>query len=247
MRSELAMGGPERYHWGSVPAKRRLRGVRRRTRVPLELTGAAPPRWEELLDRCASGLQTAMGDRARAAAGQWLERLQEWSKRIDLTAARTPEELVDLMIADALFLAPRLPVEARVVDVGSGAGGPGLALALLRDDLRVTLVEPNGKRASFLRTVVGALGLSNAEIERVHGESLAHRSAWDVAVSRATFAPAAWLALGTTLVNPGGRVVVLLAKEPPPDFVQGSVESDQSYVWPLTGVQRRAAFYRVPG
>lgn len=248
MRSGLAMGGPERYHWVSVAAKRRLPGGRRRTHAPFAAAAAPFPRWEELVDRCASTLHTTLDDAARASVRGWLERLQRWSERIDLTAARNPEELVDLILADALFLAQRIPGGAtRIVDVGSGAGGPGLGLALVREELRVTLVEPNGKRASFLRTVVGALGRTNVAIERVHGESLANRRAWDVAVSRATFAPAAWLALGATLVEPGGRVVVLLAREPPPDFAHASVESDESYVWPLTGAKRRAVVYRVPG
>lgn len=185
-----------------------------------------------------------MDDRAREAVGGWLERLREWGERIDLTAARSPSELVDLMLADALILARWLPREARVIDVGTGAGGPGLALALLRDDLRMTLVEPNGKRVSFLRTVVGAVDRTGVNIERAHGESLANRRAWDVALSRATFPPAAWLALGLTLVKPGGRVVVLLAKEPPPESADAGAEIDESYLWPLTSVERRAVVYR---
>lgn len=187
-----------------------------------------------------------MDDRACASIDVWLQRLQEWSERIDLTAARSPLELVDLMLADALVLGRRFPRDARLIDVGSGAGGPGLALALLREELRVTLVEPNGKRASFLRTVIGAIGRTDIIIERAHGESLANRRDWDVAVSRATFAPAAWLALGETLVRPGGRVVVLLAKDPPPEAANSDVESDESYEWPLTGVPRRAVVYQAP-
>ena len=62
------------------------------------------------------------------------------------------------MLADALRPRAAHPRGARVVDVGTGAGAPGLALALLRPDLRVTLVEPLGKRAAFLRTVLGAVG-----------------------------------------------------------------------------------------
>ena len=109
------------------------------------------------------------------------------------------------MLADALVLAAHVPREVRVVDVGTGAGAPGLALAFARDDLQVTLVEPLGKRVSFLRTVLGAAGRTDVRIERGRGDAVAGRGAFDVAVSRATLAPAAWLGLGTDLVVPGDK------------------------------------------
>jgi 16S rRNA (guanine527-N7)-methyltransferase len=114
-------------------------------------TGTLRPR----IERAAATLGVALEDGTRERLETWLERLKEWNARIDLTAARSDDELVDLMVADALVLAPHIPADARLIDVGSGAGAPGLALALLRPDLGVTLVEPVGKRSAFLRTVVG--------------------------------------------------------------------------------------------
>jgi 16S rRNA (guanine527-N7)-methyltransferase len=198
-----------------------------------------------LLDRAAAGMGTLLDSRARLQLEKWLDRLQEWNARMDLTAARSQAELVDLMLADAMALAVHIPLQARLVDVGTGAGAPGLALALLRDDLRVTLVEPLGKRASFLRTVLGDLGRKDIAIERARGEALAGRRAWDVAISRATLAPPAWLELGTTLVRPGGSVWVLLAKDTPPSHAHAVIDADRAYTWPLTGADRRALVYRV--
>jgi 16S rRNA (guanine527-N7)-methyltransferase len=198
-----------------------------------------------LVSRAAAALGTPLPEATRDTLVVWLERLEEWNARIDLTAARSREELVDLMVADALVLAPRLPRSARVVDVGTGAGAPGLALALLRDDLRVTLVEPLAKRTSFLRTVVGAVGRADVTIERARGEAFAGRRAWDVAVSRATLAPPAWLDVGTSLAAPGGAVWVLLAKDGPPAHPRAALEDDHSYTWPLTGAERRAVSYRI--
>lgn len=187
----------------------------------------------------------ALGEPSRAHVLTWLERLVEWNARIDLTAARSDEELVDLMLADALVLAPALEPGARLIDVGTGAGAPGLALALLRPDLRVTLVEPLGKRAAFLRTVVGAVGRSDVVIERVRGETLGGRRAWDAAVARATLAPQPWLDLAVTLAPQGGSVWVLLAREEPPAHARAVVEQDVRYTWPLTGMARRAVRYRL--
>jgi 16S rRNA (guanine527-N7)-methyltransferase len=198
-----------------------------------------------LVDRAAATAGTPLEAPVRADVVTWLERLQEWNARIDLTAARSPEELVDLMLAAAMVLAPHVPRDSRVVDIGTGAGAPGLALALLRRDLRLTLVEPLGKRAAFLRTALGAVARSDVVIERVRGEAVGGRRAWDVAVSRATLPPPAWLDLGVTLAAPGGSVWALLAKDEAPASPRAQVAQDLSYTWPLTGATRRAIRYLV--
>jgi 16S rRNA (guanine527-N7)-methyltransferase len=221
-RSGLAMSAPERYHWRSMAAK-----------------------VDELVDRVSADLAVPLSQGARQGIVTWLARLAEWNARIDLTAARSPEELVDLMLADALVLSSRIAAGARVVDVGTGAGAPGLPLALLRDDLRVVLVEPLGKRVSFLRTVVGAIGRTDVEVERGRGEALAGRRTFDVAVSRATLSPGEWLALAVRLVVPGGRAWVLLATDEPPRTPLATLVEEHRYEWPLTKAKRTLAGYRV--
>jgi 16S rRNA (guanine527-N7)-methyltransferase len=200
----------------------------------------------ELARRVATvvaALGGGLGAGAAESARIWLETLITWNARIDLTAARDPDELVDLMLADALLLAPRLPAGARVVDVGSGAGGPGLGLALARPDIALTLVEPLQKRVGFLRTVVGTLGITHVQVLRARGEELAPNPPFDLALGRAVMAPEAWLALGSSLVAPAGAVWVLLAREPPPTLLGWEVREDLAYEWPLTGVLRRAVRY----
>jgi 16S rRNA (guanine527-N7)-methyltransferase len=196
-----------------------------------------------LAARLAESHGTQLQEEALTAIERWLLRLEEWNARMDLTSARTPEELVELMLGDAFVLAPRLPLRASVVDVGSGAGAPGLALALLRPDLEVTLVEPLGKRAGFLRTVIGDLDRADISIERARGEALVGTRAWDVAVSRATLAPEAWLELGIRLVTRGGAVWVLLALEDPPTHVGAAPRDDVRYTRASTGAPRRAVCY----
>jgi 16S rRNA (guanine527-N7)-methyltransferase len=182
---------------------------------------------------------------ARRDLGSWLDKLIEWNARVDLTAARGTDELVDLMVADAMVLSLRVPEGARVVDVGTGAGAPGLALAILRPDLHVTLVEPLGKRGAFLRTVMGGLGRLDVKLEGMSGESVAdaHASEWDVAIARATLPPPAWLALASSLVAPFGSTWVFLAKDSAPSF-NGMIEVESlDYAWPLTGAARRLVRY----
>ncbi len=200
---------------------------------------------EQLVARLARALAFDLSDPARVALDTWLDRLEEWNARIDLTAARSPEELVDLMLADALVLAARLPPRSRVVDVGSGAGAPGLPLALVRPDLAVTLVEPLQKRVSFLRTVVGALGRTDITLRHARGETLAASAPFDVALSRATLPPPEWLALAADLVAGGGQAWALLAGDTPPSHPRATLVTDHAYAWPLTGVRRRALCFRI--
>jgi 16S rRNA (guanine527-N7)-methyltransferase len=212
-------------------------------------TGPLPGSFETelgpLVDRVASAAGARLDDRERKAVLVWLDRLEQWNARIDLTAARSRLELVDIMLADALILSAHVARGARVIDVGAGSGAPGLALALLRSDLRLTLVEPRTKRASFLRTAAGSAGRSDVVIERARGQALAGRRAWAVAVSRATLPAQEWLELGVSLVSPGGCVWVLLAKDPPPKDARATLERDYAYTWPLTGAERRGLVYRV--
>lgn len=192
-----------------------------------------------MLDEHGEGV----AEHARAALTTWLEGVVEWNARIDLTAARTDEELVALMVADALLLARHVPHGARVVDVGSGAGAPGLALAILRPDLVATLVEPLDKRVAFLRRSIGALASGWAHLPAVvRGRAdalLRQRQTFDVAVSRATFPPQEWLEVGAKLA-PHGEVWVLLALGDVPSIPGFRVGADISYKWPLTSAERRA-------
>jgi 16S rRNA (guanine527-N7)-methyltransferase len=193
-----------------------------------------------MLDKRLEAL--AVPEPARNAVQGWLDLLREWNKRMDLTAARNDDELFDLMLADALALAPHMPADARVVDIGCGAGAPGLALALVRPDLRVTLVEPLTKRVAFLRTVLGTLGRTDIVLVKEKGEATAARSsgAWDVALSRATLAPDQWIPLGLRLAP---IAWALLAREDAPEFVNAKHADELSYVWPLTHASRRAVRY----
>lgn len=170
---------------------------------------------------------------------QWAGLVLDWNERMDLTAARDADELVDLLLADAAWLATQVRAgEQQWVDVGSGAGAPGLALALLVPELKLTLVEPKAKRVAFLRAVLSEIGRSDVVVERARADALPSRR-FDVAVSRATLPPAAWVVEGARIARTA--VWVLLAQAPPPappsHFRQ---DLDQRYQWPLGGAERRA-------
>ncbi len=203
-----------------------------------------PPGGWPLAD-VARALDVSLPEGTSDALGVWLDLLVTWNARVDLTAARGDLELVDLMVADALVLSSRVPHGARVVDVGTGAGAPGLALALVRPDLHVTLVEPLAKRGAFLRTVMGTLGRLDVALESRTGEELARSGErrWNVALARATLRPQAWLELAASLLDSGGTAWVFLAREPLPALAGMAEEESVEYAWPLTGAQRRLVRY----
>jgi 16S rRNA (guanine527-N7)-methyltransferase len=136
----------------------------------------------------------------------------DWGARINLTAARTPDRLVDEHIADALALFRHLPSSPfRYVDVGSGAGLPGLVIALVRGDASGVLLEPVGKKRAFLNHAIRELGLASratASADRLaeHIQS-GGAAAYDVAVSRAVWPASEWLGLGAPLLRPGGLLL----------------------------------------
>jgi 16S rRNA (guanine527-N7)-methyltransferase len=167
-----------------------------------------------------------------------------WNAKMDLTAAKSAEELVDLVFSDAvaLFGGGYLDRGGAWLDVGSGSGVPGLPLALLEPRAQVTLLEPMQKRVAFLRTAVGALGV-NAHVVRGRAEDRAAGST-EVAISRATLPPPEWLVEGARLATL--EVWVLLAREPAPSWPGWSAHADVSFVWPLTGRARRLVGFR-PG
>ena len=147
---------------------------------------------------------------------QFADLLIRWNQSINLTGAKSVATVVAEHYPDAFALAKHLDGDARLVDVGSGGGLPALPLALLRPRLVIRLCEPIAKKAAFLRTAIRELNLSDrVSLDTRRGEELADELAdraserFDVATSRATFAPELWVALGRRLVRPGGRVFVL--------------------------------------
>jgi 16S rRNA (guanine527-N7)-methyltransferase len=142
--------------------------------------------------------------------------LLAWNARINLTAARTLTGLVSEHFPDAFALAGALGEAEQAVDVGSGGGLPALPLALLRPGLRLQLLEPIAKKAAFLRTAVRELDLGErVAVDTRRAEALAEAgpSAFDVAMSRATLPPPAWVELAVKLVRPGGRIFVLASSK----------------------------------
>lgn len=195
----------------------------------------------EPLDRLARAFDTSLSVETRETLCRYLELVASWNERIDLTAARAPEAIAEVLVADAFMLArPALiAVGSRLLDVGTGAGGPAIPLLLMRPDLRAVLVESLRKRVAFLRQVVEALGLgSRVELDDVgiNPKKPVFKHHVDVAMSRATFAPDLWLSIGSKLAQ---RTLVLTVKPEPP-LLPKNVALVETHVYqlPFNGAPR---------
>jgi 16S rRNA (guanine527-N7)-methyltransferase len=184
----------------------------------------------ELVRRLADAWTFRCDESQIRALASYAESLLRWNARINLTAARSIDVVVGDHFPDAFALARKLEQPARAIDVGSGGGLPAIPLALLRPQLTLELCEPIAKKAAFLRTAIRELGLGGRASVRVgRGETVAGEIAagttrpFDVAFSRATLAPEKWLALGTRLVRPGGRVFVLATADALPKLADRDV------------------------
>jgi 16S rRNA (guanine527-N7)-methyltransferase len=138
---------------------------------------------------------------------EYLALLQRWNATYNLTAIRDPAEMVSKHLLDSLAVAPF--VEGALADLGSGAGLPGIPLALARPELQVTLVESNGKKARFLREASRVLRLDNARIAEVRAERLREPTQYDCVISRAFSSLGEFVRLGAHLLKPGGRMLAM--------------------------------------
>ena len=142
--------------------------------------------------------------------------LLDWNTRTNLTAITDPTEVERRLFLDALLMVPALDAAAgtagaRLVDVGSGAGFPGLALKIARPRLDVTLVEATGKKVAFLDHAIAELGLRGVIAIHARAEELgrdrAHRDSYDLATARAVASLAALLELCAPLLRVGGHAL----------------------------------------
>ncbi len=144
----------------------------------------------------------------------YLALLDRWNRSYNLTAIRDPGAMVGKHLLDALALHAHLDGIATLADLGSGAGLPGIPLAIARSSMRVTLVESSGKKARFLREAVRALPLTNARVAEARAEALDEPAAFDAITARALASLADILAVGGHLLKPQGRLLAMKGARP---------------------------------
>lgn len=163
---------------------------------------AADPQLAERLDQGLARLDIAADDESRLGLLRLVSLLHKWNRAYNLTAVRDPLEMVSRHLLDSAAVLPwvRGP---RLLDVGAGAGLPGLVLAILRPELAVTLLDSNGKKVRFQRQAVLELGLSNVTPVQARVEAIQGR--FDQVISRAFASLGDFVELSEHLLAPGGQ------------------------------------------
>lgn len=147
---------------------------------------------------------------------RYLAMVLDENRVTNLTAVREPNAAWRRLIIDSLTVLPgldELEPGSKVIDVGSGAGLPGVPVAIARPNLKVTLLESTGKKADFIRRAIQTLGLTNATVlqdrAETAGQSPQHREAYAACINRAVGPMNVLLEFALPLVEVGGRVLAM--------------------------------------
>lgn len=156
-----------------------------------------------------------------SAFAQYNQELIAWNQRVNLTRIVEPEKITVKHFLDSLSVCqalPDLPPGFSIIDVGSGAGFPGLPLKIALPDIRLTLVESTGKKTAFLQHIVDTLNLSGVTVLTIRaeeaGQQSEHREQYDVAVARAVSTLPVLAEYTLPLVKVSGLVIVQKGQHP---------------------------------
>ena len=207
--------------------------------MPLEHAGAAAPTLAAGALRLGVELDAAVLERLE----RYLALLQRWNKVYNLTAVRDPSEMVSHHLLDSLAVAAPIarelaasgrPIDdARLLDVGSGAGLPGAVLAAVWPALKVTCVDAVAKKAGFIRQVAAECGMLN--LQAVHARAQDVKAApFDVITSRALGPVDELVAMTERLLTQGGVWAAMKGKRPTDEFDKLPPTVEVFHVEPLT-------------
>lgn len=176
---------------------------------------ALPRLFDDVLKSGLDALGVRLDAAAHARLAAYAEALLRWSRRVNLTSVTEPGAIAEVHLVDSLALLRSMGTPRSLLDVGSGAGLPGVALACARPSLEVTCCDSVGKKVAFIKAVAAELDLAvQARAVRAAGDPDGERlPRCEAVVSRAFADPARWLPLAVHYLAPGGRVFAMLGRD----------------------------------
>ncbi|MCB0162989.1 MAG: 16S rRNA (guanine(527)-N(7))-methyltransferase RsmG [Anaerolineae bacterium] len=182
----------------------------------------------EILQAGAIDFKLTLSEAQLNAFVRYRRELVAWNEKFNLTRIVEPQEVAVKHFLDSLSIAPvlsELNTPRSIIDVGSGAGFPGIPLKIVRPELSMTLLESTGKKTTFLRHVVETLELANVAVITARaeeaGRQTAHRERYDVAVARAVSRLAVLAEYTLPLVKVGGWVIAQKGQHPAEEIETG--------------------------
>ena len=139
---------------------------------------------QAILQQGIAAAALPISDQVQQKLLEYLALMQKWNKVHNLTAVRDADEMVTLHLLDSLVVFPHIDAK-HLLDVGSGAGLPGIPLAICLPDLQVTVIDSNSKKVSFMRQAKAELGITNLEVLGGRVEDIAPARKFEIIISRA--------------------------------------------------------------
>jgi 16S rRNA (guanine527-N7)-methyltransferase len=200
------------------------------------------------LDQGLGELKLALPDSARGKLVAYLELLAKWNRTFNLTAIRDPLQMVSHHVLDSLAVLGELPA-GRLADIGSGAGLPGIPIAIAEPERPVVLLEASEKKGSFLRQAVIELGLANSAVHIGRAEAWRPIEQFAVVISRAFAELVEFITCCRHLVAEGGVLAAMKAGHPHEELARTASDCDCSDVRrlavPLLDAERHLVLCRL--
>lgn len=199
-----------------------------------------------------AALGVSLPSGAEASLLAYARELLKWNAKVNLTAITAPAEVAEKHLVDSLAVLPEVGAARSLLDLGAGAGLPGIPLSLALPELQATLVDTVAKKVGFMKQAVAILGLGG-RVRAIHAraegnpekESLPRV---EVVISRALMDVGAWVKLAQAYALPGGRVVAMMGQAPSDEVLGGlglKLLSVRRYQLPLSKDPRAVAVFHV--
>jgi len=186
------------------------------------------PSFREALCRGIEVLHLEVPEGSLVLLERFADRLLAWNRKVNLTAITTPWEVAEKHLVDSLLVLPSLGGAGTLLDVGSGAGLPGVPLACVRPELEVVCCDSSARKVSFVKAVAVELGLEGVRgvVARAAGApDLEGLPRAEAVISRALSEPEAWVPLGASYLAPGGVLIGMLGRGDDPARLSGVGEA----------------------
>lgn len=176
---------------------------------------------------------------------EYMNLLIEWNEKMNLTAITDPEEIILKHFIDSITILKEIEDNSKIVDVGTGAGFPGIPLSIMNPTLKITLVDSLNKRLIFLQEVVNKLQLKNIEIVHARaeefGQNKKYRESFDISTSRAVANLSTLSEYLIPLVKVGGKVISMKAAD-----AQQEINEAKKAVEVLGGIIEKIDEFNLP-
>ena len=188
---------------------------------------------------------------------RYMDLLLEWNEKVNLTAITEEDEVILKHFVDSMTVLKSIEDGASIVDVGTGAGFPGIPVSIAKDDVNVILVDSLNKRINFLQEVISEINLTN--IKAIHsraedfGQNKEHREKYDISVSRAVANLSVLVEYLLPLVKVGGKCICMKCSEVEEEITNakfaikelgGKIESVDEFCLPGTEIKRNIIVIR---